>query len=63
LPPQQRVPFVLRYVEELNLVEVAQACGVSLATTKRRIARARQRLVRAAGRDEVLRAWLKEEDR
>src|SRR5262249_52763224 len=38
LGPDERIPFVLRHVEGMELAEVAQACGVSLATIKRRLA-------------------------
>ncbi len=60
LPADERVAFVLRYVEGLELVEVAEACSVSLSTIKRRISRAETRFARAAERDEVLSTWLKE---
>jgi RNA polymerase sigma-70 factor (ECF subfamily) len=35
LPPPQRIAFVLRHIEGLELTEVAAALGVSLATVKR----------------------------
>jgi RNA polymerase sigma-70 factor (ECF subfamily) len=44
LPPRQRVPWALRYVEGQSLEEVATLCGCSLATVKRRISRAHQRV-------------------
>lgn len=40
LPADQRVAWILRYVEGYELTEVALACGVSLATGKRWIAAA-----------------------
>jgi RNA polymerase sigma-70 factor (ECF subfamily) len=40
LPAEQRIAWLLRHVEGLELAEVAAACGVSLATVKRRIAAA-----------------------
>ena len=40
LPPEQRIAWMLRYVEGEQLEAVAQACGCSLATVKRRIAAA-----------------------
>ncbi|MDP9148567.1 MAG: RNA polymerase sigma factor [Myxococcota bacterium] len=46
LPPKLRVPWILGRVEDLELVEVARACSTSIATTKRRIAAADQRLRR-----------------
>jgi RNA polymerase sigma-70 factor (ECF subfamily) len=49
-----RTVFVLRYLEGLELVDVARALGVSLATTKRRVARAWRRVVASASRDDAL---------
>lgn len=49
-----RTVFALRYLEGLELVEVSQALGVSLATTKRRVARAWRRVVASARRDDAL---------
>lgn len=57
-PADERVAFSLRYLEGMDVARVAATCGVSLATIKRRLARAEQRFVRAAQRDEVLRPWL-----
>jgi len=44
LPTDERVALLLRRVEGLPLDEVASLCGCSLATAKRRIAAAEQRL-------------------
>lgn len=44
LPQSLRLPWMLRHVEGESLPDVARACGCSLATTKRRIAAADQRL-------------------
>ncbi len=60
LGDEDRVVFVLRHVEGLELTEVAEACGVSLATIKRRLARADSRFAAAAAHDPALRAWLEE---
>src|SRR5689334_15165145 len=38
-----RLAFVLRHIEEYDLAEAAEACGCSLATLKRRLARAEKR--------------------
>jgi RNA polymerase sigma-70 factor, ECF subfamily len=43
LPEDERVAFALRFVSEMELTEVAAACKVSLATIKRRLARAETR--------------------
>ena len=49
-----RTVFVLRHLEGLELVEVARALGISLATTKRRLSRAWRRIVAGARRDGAL---------
>jgi RNA polymerase sigma-70 factor (ECF subfamily) len=54
----ERVAFTLRYIDGMEVNRVAEICGVSLATIKRRLARAERRFVGAAQRDEVLRPWL-----
>ncbi len=60
LPADERVAFVLRHVEGMDLGQVAETCGVSLSTIKRRLGRAEGRFARAAKRDEVLSTWLEE---
>jgi RNA polymerase sigma-70 factor (ECF subfamily) len=40
VPTQPRIAWILRFVEDYRLDEVADACGCSLATAKRRIAAA-----------------------
>ena len=49
IPPKLRVPWVLHRVEGETLPDVAEMCEVSLATVKRRIADAEQRLERRLG--------------
>ena len=44
LPARQRIPWTLHHVEGERLEQVAELCGCSLATVKRRIAEARARL-------------------
>jgi RNA polymerase sigma-70 factor (ECF subfamily) len=46
LPDQLRIPWVLARVEQQPLKDVADACAVSLATVKRRILEADERLER-----------------
>jgi RNA polymerase sigma-70 factor (ECF subfamily) len=58
-----RVLFVLRHVEAFELTELARAEGCSLATVKRRLARAEQRFERIASRDPLLRTFLTRESR
>ena len=46
LPPKLRVAWVLGRVEQLELADVARSCSISVATAKRRIAAADQRIRR-----------------
>src|SRR6476646_8399111 len=46
-PEDVRMAFSLRFISEMQLTEVAAACRVSLATVKRRLARAEKRFVEA----------------
>lgn len=59
-PADERLVFCLRYIEGLELTQVADTCDISLSTAKRRIAKAQRRFVSLAGQDAVLREWLKE---
>lgn len=49
-----RIAYVLRHVEGYELAEVAAACGCSLSTVKRWLARAELKLQESARRDPVL---------
>lgn len=60
LPVAERIPFALRFIDDMELAEVAEACNVSVATIKRRLVRARRRYERLAARDPVLIEWLRE---
>jgi RNA polymerase sigma-70 factor, ECF subfamily len=51
---EDRTVFTLRFLEGLELVDVSQALGVSLATTKRRVSRAWRRGLASASRDDAL---------
>jgi RNA polymerase sigma-70 factor, ECF subfamily len=55
LPAEERLVFTLRFMAELELTEVASACGVSLATIKRRLSRAETKFQEAAVVDPLLR--------
>jgi RNA polymerase sigma-70 factor (ECF subfamily) len=63
LPADERIAFSLRFVDGMQLTEVADACGVSLATVKRRLARAEQRFLAAAHERPELADWMKEGSR
>ncbi|MEM9460866.1 MAG: RNA polymerase sigma factor [Myxococcota bacterium] len=49
VPDKLRIPWILSRVEGQRLDDVAAACGISLATVKRRIADAQARLDRRLG--------------
>ena len=54
MPAGERIVFILHHAESRTLNEVAELCGYSLATAKRRLARANQRFRRLAARDNEL---------
>jgi RNA polymerase sigma-70 factor (ECF subfamily) len=54
MPADERIAFALRFIDGMELAAAAQACGVSLATIKRRIARAEARFVERARASAVL---------
>ena len=53
-----RIAFTLRYMHEMDLTEVAAATGVSLATVKRRLARAKKQFMALAKEHPELKEWL-----
>jgi RNA polymerase sigma-70 factor (ECF subfamily) len=58
LDTQSRLAFVLHHVEGLELLDVASALGVSLATVKRRLARVSARVWAMAQGDRLLIEYL-----
>jgi RNA polymerase sigma-70 factor (ECF subfamily) len=58
LSSRDRTAFALRFFEGLEVAEVSRALDVSLATTKRRLAHAWQRVVVHAQRDDALITYL-----
>jgi RNA polymerase sigma-70 factor (ECF subfamily) len=60
LGADEQIAFALRFVEGMDLVEVAAACRVSLATIKRRLTRAEARFVELARQEPSLSEWTKE---
>jgi RNA polymerase sigma-70 factor (ECF subfamily) len=58
LPADERLAFALRHIDGQELTAVAAACGVSLATIKRRLSRAQATFVALASEHNVLAEWL-----
>lgn len=56
----ERMAFLLRVVEGASLPDGAAACATSLATFKRRLARAEKRFLDAVRERPTLRRWLEE---
>jgi RNA polymerase sigma-70 factor (ECF subfamily) len=63
LPAELRIPFSLRFVDKMELTEVAEACDCSLATIKRRISKAERRFVLHARREPALEPWVQQHPR
>jgi RNA polymerase sigma-70 factor (ECF subfamily) len=60
IPAVEQVVFTLRYVEGMELTELATTCEVSLSTAKRRLWKAESRFARLAQRDPILSHWIVE---
>jgi RNA polymerase sigma-70 factor, ECF subfamily len=54
----ERIAFALRFIEGMELTEVASLCATSLATIKRRLASARKKFESMAGTYPELSPWL-----
>lgn len=54
MPADERIAFSLRFIDGMELTEAASACGCSLATIKRRLAKAENKFLEAARGDAVL---------
>ncbi len=63
LPVNERLAFTLRFVNGMTLPDAADACSVSLATYKRRLARAERAFLERARGVPALVSWLKEGSR
>lgn len=59
LPVDERIPFALRTIDGMDLREVATACGVSVPTVRRRLARAERRFFALAASCESLLPWMR----
>jgi RNA polymerase sigma-70 factor (ECF subfamily) len=55
-----RVALTLRYLEEMDVTQVAAACGVSLSTIKRRLREGEQRLAGLTSERPALRRYMEE---
>jgi RNA polymerase sigma-70 factor (ECF subfamily) len=60
LDADARIAFTLRFVEGMELAEIARACGVSLATIKRRIKSAEAEFAERGQANEMLADWFEE---
>jgi RNA polymerase sigma-70 factor (ECF subfamily) len=58
LHPDEQIAFALRFIDGMELTEVAAACDVSLATIKRRLARAEARFSELARSEPSLVDWM-----
>ncbi len=63
LRPDDRIAFTLRYIEGMELKELADVCHVSLATIKRRLAHADHRFLAFARRQPALKEWVEQSER
>ena len=48
LPTDERIAFALRHLDDRELTDVAEICGVSLSSVKRRLSRAEARFMKLA---------------
>lgn len=58
LPAEERVVFLLYYLEEYSLPEIAEACGFSTMTAKRRLSKGRERFRRQMSKTDSLGSFL-----
>ena len=55
---RRRMAFVLRHVQELEMLEVASALSISESTLRRELARAREQVLRGSAREPALADFL-----
>jgi RNA polymerase sigma-70 factor (ECF subfamily) len=58
MPTDERVVYALRFIDGMELVEIAEALSLSLSTTKRRLKAAQKRFAALARREPALVPWL-----
>ena len=63
MPTKERIPFTLRYLEGMQLTDVADAAGISLSSVKRQLGKATKRFATLAKRDPLLRSWIESSPR
>lgn len=56
----EKTVFVLRFIEGMQLKEIADACGISVATVKRRVERSRKHFQQLAQLDPLLLEWMQQ---
>ena len=61
LPADERIVFALRFIEGMELMAIAEACQVSLATAKRRLVSGRRKFINMAKAYPELVEWVKDE--
>jgi RNA polymerase sigma-70 factor (ECF subfamily) len=60
MSPDDRVIFSLRFIEGMEMAEIAMACDVSLSTAKRRLKDAERHFLARARRLPALEPWIEE---
>jgi RNA polymerase sigma-70 factor, ECF subfamily len=63
MPLDERIPFALHVLDGLELEATASACGMSVATVRRRLTRGERRFHKLARAYEVLVPWLEDRSR
>ncbi|WP_394826196.1 RNA polymerase sigma factor [Pendulispora albinea] len=59
----ERIVFTLRFIDGMELLQIAEACDMSLSTVKRRLAAAERRFTSLARHHPALSEWLQRGDR
>jgi RNA polymerase sigma-70 factor (ECF subfamily) len=59
MPTEERITFALRFIDGMELTDVAGATSVSLSTVKRTLVKAQHRFQKLAEREPAIGEWLK----
>jgi RNA polymerase sigma-70 factor (ECF subfamily) len=62
-PADEQIAFTLRFVDGMELRDIAEACDISLSTIKRRVRSAEARFLGQARNNPVLQDWIEEGSR